>query len=154
MRTELKTRFIIAPWFQESRCACMDQSKRARWIITYPCVNNKEEGIFRFKSVATLWLFKQLWGSKEYRIAHKWCESCAKRCNVNSTGYTVWSPSTAPKVLKPRCALHRWGGVEMRSLISYFATCNVNLCIDRYKMFHQNANITQSKKSLVNQFNK
>ena len=42
----------------------------------------------------------------------------------------------------------------MRALISYCATCNVNLCIDCYKMFHQNANITQSKKSLVNQFNK
>ena len=59
-----------------------------------------------------------------------------------------------PQILKPRCALHRWGGNEMRALIIYCATYNVNLCIGCYKMFHQNANITQSKKSLVNQFNK
>ena len=56
-----------------------------------------------------------------------------------------------PQIKKLRRALHRWGGVEMRALISYCATCNVNLCIDCYKMFHKNANITQSKKSLVNQ---
>ena len=59
-----------------------------------------------------------------------------------------------PQIKKPRCALHSWGGVEMRASISYCDTCNVNLCIDCYKMFHHNANITQSKKSLVNQFNK
>ena len=35
-----------------------------------------------------------------------------------------------PQIKKPRCALHRWGDVEMRSSISYCATCNVNLCID------------------------
>ena len=144
----------MTPWFQESRCACMDQSKISRWRITFSCVNNKEEGIFRFKSVVNLWLFKHLRDIKEDMIAHKWCESWARRCNVNSTGDTVWSPSTAPKNLKPRYALYRWGGVEMRALIIYCATCNLNLCIDCYKMFHQNANITQSKKSLVNQFNK
>ena len=59
-----------------------------------------------------------------------------------------------PKIRKPRCELHRWGGVDMRASMRYCATCNVNLCIDCYKMFHQNANITQSKKSLVNHFNK
>ena len=58
-----------------------------------------------------------------------------------------------PQILKPIRALHRWGGVEMRDSMTYYATCNVNLCIDCYKMFHQNANITQSKNSLVNQFN-
>ena len=47
-----------------------------------------------------------------------------------------------PQNKKPRCALYRWGGVEMGASISYCATCNVNLCIDCYKMFHQNTNIT------------
>ena len=96
IENRIKKRFIIAPWFQEIRYAFMYQSKRSRWIITCPCVNKKEEGILRFKYVVTLWLFKHLRGSKEERIAHKWCESWAKRCNINSTGDKVWSPSTAP----------------------------------------------------------
>ena len=59
-----------------------------------------------------------------------------------------------PQIKNPRCALHRWGSVEIRSSIIYCATCNANLCINCYKMFHQNAKITQSNHSLVNQFNK
>ena len=94
--------FIIKPWFKESFCACMDQSKRARWRVACPCSNNKAEFIFRFKSVVTLWLFKHLRGSKEDRITHKWCESWPKRCNVNWTGDTVWSPSTAPTNFKTK----------------------------------------------------
>ena len=50
-----------------------------------------------------------------------------------------------PQILKTRCAFHRWDGFEMRDLISYCATCNVTLCIDCYKMSHQNTYITQSK---------
>ena len=58
----------------------------------------------------------------------------------------------SPPIKEPKFALNRCDGVEMRASISYCATCNVNLCIYCYKMFHQNASITQSKKSLVNQF--
>ena len=36
-----------------------------------PCVNKKEEVIFRFKSIVALCLFKHMRGSKEDRIAHK-----------------------------------------------------------------------------------
>ena len=48
-----------------------------------------------------------------------------------------------PKFKKPRRALHRWGGVKTRASISYCATCNVNVCIDCYKVFHKKANTTQ-----------
>ena len=41
-----------------------------------------------------------------------------------------------PQIKKTIFVLHRWGGFEMRASIGYCATCNVNLCIDCYKMFH------------------
>ena len=53
--------------------------------------------------------------------------------------------------LKARCAIHRWVGVEMRSSIFFCLTCNVNLCVDYYKHFHQNMNIVRTKKTILNQ---
>ena len=55
-----------------------------------------------------------------------------------------------PHTNKARCALHRWAGVEYRASMLYCLTCNVNLCLNCYKNFHQNVNILQTKKSLGN----
>ena len=58
-----------------------------------------------------------------------------------------------PQIKKARCGLHRWVGVEVRGHINFCATCNVNFCIQCYKMFHQNSNLLQSKHSIKNQYN-
>ena len=62
-------------------------------------------------------------------------------------------PST-PIVDDARCQLHAWatGGNKYRMRICYCSTCNVNLCVDCYRLFHTQANLKGMKESLCLQF--
>ena len=46
------------------------------------------------------------------------------------------------------CSLHRWLGFETQRGITYYKTCNVNLCKNCFKYFHVTPDISSEKKSL------
>ena len=48
-----------------------------------------------------------------------------------------------------RCPLHIWLGFETQRGITYFETCNMNLCKKHFKYFHVTPDIANEKKSLA-----
>ncbi len=53
-----------------------------------------------------------------------------------------------PSKKKSRCSLHRWLGYETQKGVMYCPSCNVNLCIDCYKIFHNDDDIVNKKLQL------
>ena len=53
-----------------------------------------------------------------------------------------------PKLKKCRCRLHMWFGIKTQKDTLFCPTCNVNLCIKCYKMFHNCQNIVAMKMAL------
>ena len=51
-----------------------------------------------------------------------------------------------------RCSLHRWLGIETQKEISYCHGCNVNLCLQCYRIFHKQRDIIGSRLSLSNKY--
>ena len=47
-----------------------------------------------------------------------------------------------------KCDLHNYLKGQSRKKMMYCPTCNTNLCIDCYKLFHEEPNIVGKKKSL------
>ena len=54
---------------------------------------------------------------------------------------------------KPKCDLHHWLGGQLRSKVMYCETCNVNLCIHCYTLFHTNPHLVAKKQQLKRKYN-
>ena len=52
------------------------------------------------------------------------------------------------------CSFHRWLVFDTQSGITYYKTCNVNLCKNCFKYFHVTPDISSEKKSLSRKFYK
>ena len=52
-----------------------------------------------------------------------------------------------------RCALHKWVNIETQKQVMFCPTCNVNLCLSCYRLFHTKPNLLQMKESLSNKYN-
>ena len=52
------------------------------------------------------------------------------------------------------CALHRWVGSETRSEVSLCVTCQLNLCIGCYAIFHKIPDLHSMKESVERIYNK
>ena len=53
---------------------------------------------------------------------------------------------------KARCSMHRWLGYETTSQISHCPTCNVNLCVKCYRIFHYTPNLVSMKAQLKQKY--
>ena len=47
----------------------------------------------------------------------------------------------------PQCALHHWGGRQVRAFIVKCGTCGVHLCVDCFEKFHTCQEVDELKKS-------
>ena len=74
------------------------------------------------------------------------------RNRLNSALDHLPEPTTISS--NPRCALHRWVGIEKKAQIMKCTTCNVNLCLDCYKKFHSVVDLVSIKQSLKNKYSK
>ena len=59
-----------------------------------------------------------------------------------------------PHNSKVRCRIHRWVGVESQKDVFLCPSCEVNLCVDCYHIFHHTENMVMMKKSLSKQYSK
>ena len=59
-----------------------------------------------------------------------------------------------PDYSKPNkiCSLHRWLSIKTQKSISYCHGCNVNLCLQCYRIFHKHRDIIGSRLSLSNKY--
>ena len=55
---------------------------------------------------------------------------------------------------KPRCALHRCVGIQKKAHIMKCTTCNANLCLTCYKLFHNVTDLVSIKQTLKNKYSK
>ena len=53
---------------------------------------------------------------------------------------------------QPACALHGWLGKQSRNKIMHCSSCNVNLCIDCYNIFHTEADLVAKKDELKDKY--
>ena len=59
-----------------------------------------------------------------------------------------------PHNSKVRCSIHRWVGVETQKDVFLCPSCDVNLCVDCYHIFHHTENMVMMKKSLSKKYSK
>ena len=57
-------------------------------------------------------------------------------------------PAETNSSTSARCGFHRWLGHETCKSVSFCATCNVNLCVRCYKIFHQEEHLVEQKDAL------
>ena len=57
-------------------------------------------------------------------------------------------PAETSSGTSARCQFHRWLGHETCKSVSFCATCNVNLCVRCYKIFHQEEHLVEQKDAL------
>jgi hypothetical protein len=55
---------------------------------------------------------------------------------------------------RPQCALHNWIDARKNTDILYCQSCNINLCIDCYEIFHTVPNLVGTKRQLTNEYKK
>ena len=53
---------------------------------------------------------------------------------------------------QPSCGLHGWLGKQSRNKVLHCSTCNVNLCVDCYEMFHTEADLVAKKDELKDKY--
>ena len=53
---------------------------------------------------------------------------------------------------QPSCGLHGWLGKQSRNKILHCSTCNVNLCVDCYEIFHNEADLVAKKDELKDKY--
>mmetsp|Transcript_18803 Transcript_18803/g.21387 ORF Transcript_18803/g.21387 Transcript_18803/m.21387 type:complete len:291 (+) Transcript_18803:145-1017(+) len=59
-----------------------------------------------------------------------------------------------PSKKHARCNLHRWAGVETTAGIMSCATCNTNLCLQCFKMFHTDRHLAEKREQLKKKYKK
>ena len=57
-------------------------------------------------------------------------------------------PAEISSSTSARCQFQRWLGHETCKSVSFCATCNVNLCVRCYKIFHQEEHLVAQKDAL------
>ena len=77
-------------------------------------------------------------------------ENGALQCRLNTTMSHLPSRKRG---IRPQCALHSWTGSRNQSDILYCRTCNINLCVDCYKIFHTRSDLVGTKEQLANEYN-
>ena len=50
------------------------------------------------------------------------------------------------------CGLHRWLGIKTQKQVMYCNACNVNLCVQYYKLFHKAVDIVGNKNSPMKKY--
>ena len=53
---------------------------------------------------------------------------------------------------KTRCDLHKWLGSQSRAQVMKCETCNVNLCIDCYRLFHVEPKLVERREELKRKY--
>ena len=72
-------------------------------------------------------------------------------CKLDTTlDHTLIRPPNS----KVRCSVYRWVGVETQKDVILCPSCDVNLCIDCYHIFHHIPNMNMMKKLLTNKYSK
>ena len=77
-------------------------------------------------------------------------ENGALQCRLNTTMCHLPSRKRGSR---PQCALHSWTGSRNQSDILYCRTCNINLCVDCYKIFNTRSDLVGTKEQLTNEYN-
>jgi hypothetical protein len=76
-------------------------------------------------------------------------ENGALKCRLETTLSHLPSRKNGNR---PQCDLHRWTGIQKEAGILYCRSCNINLCIDCYKIFHMRSNLVGTKEQLTNEY--
>ena len=58
------------------------------------------------------------------------------------------------QVEAPACRLHNWFGGTSKYKIMYCPVCDINLCVNCYKLFHTEANLVGIKDKLKKDYDK
>jgi hypothetical protein len=78
-------------------------------------------------------------------------ENGALRCRLDTTMSHLPSRKRGKR---PQCALHNWIDARKNTDILYCQSCNINLCIDCYEIFHTVPNLVGTKRQLTNEYKK
>jgi hypothetical protein len=76
-------------------------------------------------------------------------ENGALQCRLDTTRSHLPSKKRGNR---PQCALHSWTGVRKEAGILYCRSCNINLCIDCYEIFHTQSDLVGTKEQLTNEY--
>ena len=78
-------------------------------------------------------------------------ENGALNCRLDTTLSHLPSKKRGSK---SQCALHRWTGNRMEAGIMHCRSCNINLCLDCYEIFHTHSNLIATKEQLTAEYKK